>query len=159
MHSPPKPTHRRWLFQLSLSSFACLTGLAQATKPAPNAPVRKELVEAIRHDATLGPPLQGHTLDIHQMWASDRWGYVCLIAVDKDGRHERASDGETFVVQQIVLEKKSESDGWVPVARIDGLSQSVRKLQCASDASGQINDAFLESVATNPSMALVKTTK
>lgn len=150
------------MFALLLFSFACwLTAPVLAAKPAANAPVRKELVEAIRHHAVLGPALQGYTLDIHQMWASQRWGYVCLIAVDKDGRHQRASDGETFVVQQIVLEKtkglSTQSDGeaaWVPVARIDGLSQSVRKLQCASDPQGQITDDFLEGVARNPSMAL-----
>lgn len=139
---------------------------AHSAKPAPTSPVRAALINAIRHHPTLGPALAGSTLDIRRIWASDQYGFVCLLLVNKkDHQHQR--DGDAYVVQQIVLlnkkmraeeNKDARAKGgeatWQAIAHIDGLSESSKRVQCASDPQGQITDAFLESIANNPSMAL-----
>lgn len=166
--------HRTQPSLIAAFMAACLSlafPAAQAAKPAPNAPVRQALISAIRHHPTLGPALADSTLDIRRVWASDKYGFVCLLPVSKKGRTHQ-QQGDAYVVHQIVLVRKQAPAAekadqqllqqppqqapttWQAVAHIDGLSESVKRVQCASDAQGQISDEFLESVANNPSMAL-----
>jgi hypothetical protein len=134
---------------------------AQAAKLSHNAPVRQALVAAIRHHPTLGAALADSTLDIRRIWASDKYGFVCLLPVSKKDRQHQ-QQGDAYVVQQIVLTRKAHATGddnkraatWQAVAHIDGLSESTRRVQCASDPRGQITDEFLEGIASNPAMAL-----
>ena len=118
-------------------------------KPKANDPVRKDIVAAVRkHPAYAG--LTGDKLDIRRIWASEHFGYVCMLVIGKDGQHQRTDDA--YNVHQIVL--KHDADTWTPVAHIDGFSESIKQVQCASDAHGEVTDAFLEEVANNPHLAL-----
>jgi hypothetical protein len=143
-HCPKLPT-----LLLALLPLLALQAQADGGKPKPNDPVRKDIVAAIRnHPAYAG--LKGSKLDIRRIWASERFGYVCMLVIDKDGQHQRTDDA--YTVHQIVL--KHEADKWAPVAHIDGFSESSKQVQCASDAHGKVTDAFLEEVANNPHLAL-----
>lgn len=125
------------------------TAPALAGKPAPNDPVRTHIVDAARQLPRLSRQT-GTRLDIRRIWASARFGYLCTLLIDKDGQYARTAGA--YEVHQIVLTR--EGDKWTPVAGIDGLSESLKHVQCASGTDGQITDAFLESVANNPSLTL-----
>jgi hypothetical protein len=118
-------------------------------KPAAHDPVRAHIVRAIRQHPALSA-LQGQRLDIRRIWVSAHWGYVCTLVVTPGGVYQ-GSEG-AFEVLQIVLQREGEV--WTPVARLDGLSESSRRVQCASDAQGQITEAFLSDLASNQALAL-----
>lgn len=170
--------HRPLTAALTAACLSLALPAAQAAKPAPNSPDRQAIVSAVRQHPKLGPALASSSLDIRRIWASDKYGFICLLPVSKkDHAHQRS--GDAYVVQQIVLINKqqglhaaarsaSASTGgeppatttespkkqWQAVARIDGLSESVKQVQCATDPQGQLSDEFLESIASNPAMAL-----
>jgi hypothetical protein len=133
----------------ALATLLAMANPAQAGKPGRDDPVRKEIVAAVRQHPVFGP-FKGSKLDIRRIWASERWGYLCMLVIDKDGQPRRTDDA--YDVHQIVL--RHDDGKWTPVAQIEGLSESSKAVQCATDASGQITDAFLEGVAGNPHLAL-----
>jgi hypothetical protein len=131
------------------AAVLAMTGPAQAGKPGRDDPVRKDIVAAVRHHPAFDR-FKGSKLDIRRIWASEQWGYLCMLVIDKDGRHQ-GTDG-AYDVHQIVL--RHDEGKWTPVAQIDGLSESSKTVQCAADPSGRITDAFLQGVADNPHLAL-----
>ncbi|MGC4061972.1 MAG: hypothetical protein QM749_14410 [Aquabacterium sp.] len=133
----------------ALAALIAVAGPAQAGKPRRDDPVRKDIVAAVRHHPAFDK-FRGSKLDIRRIWASERFGYVCMLVVGKDGQHQ-GSDG-AYDVHQIVL--RHDDGKWTAVAQIEGLSESSKAVQCAADPSGQITDAFLEDVAGNPHLAL-----
>jgi hypothetical protein len=118
-------------------------------KPAANDPVRAHIVRAVRQHPALSA-LKGQRLDIRRIWVSAHWGYLCTLVVTPGGVYQ-GSEG-AFEVLQIVLQREGEV--WTPVARLDGLSESSRRVQCASDAQGQITEAFLSDLASKPALTL-----
>lgn len=132
-----------------LAALLASANPAQAGKPGRDDPVRKDIVAAVRHHPAFGK-FKGSKLDIRRIWASEQWGYLCMLVIGQDGQHLRTD--EAYQVHQIVL--RHDEGKWTPVAQIEGLSESSKAVQCAADPSGQITDAFLEGVASNPHMGL-----
>jgi hypothetical protein len=118
-------------------------------KPAANDPVRTHIVRAVRQHRAFSA-LKGQSLDIRRIWVSTHWGYLCALVRKPDGAYQ-GTEG-AWDVLQIVLQREGEV--WTPAARLDGLSESSQQVQCASDAQGQITDAFLSELASNPALAL-----
>jgi hypothetical protein len=133
---------------MSAALLCPLTSLAGG-KPDRHDPVRKELVAAIRRHPAFAA-WRGETLDIRRVWVSETHGYVCTLVKHPDGSYRMTDD--VFDVHQIVL--KPIEGRWTAVADMAGFSESRRQVQCATDPQGQVDDAFLEALASNPQMAL-----
>ncbi len=139
-------------------SMAAWASVGLAGKPATNDPVRKELVQVIRQHPAFKDTLQGWRMDIRQLRVEGDWAYVCALLIDPQGQHQH-SEGMVNV-QQIVLKRVARAvqvaqkadSGWMPVARVEGLSENARDVQCLSDERGQITPALLEGLANNPAL-------
>jgi hypothetical protein len=131
-------------------ALACtLPCAALAGKPAANDPVRKALVQAIRQHPAFAT-LKGWRMDIRRVWVGNEFAYVCTLARNEQGEYARIDDA--MAVQQIVL--RLDGEKWTPVARVEGLSESARQVQCLADERGQITEGFLQGLANNPALAL-----
>lgn len=101
--------------------------------------VRKDIIAAVRQHPAFTDALKDVKLDVRRIWASAQHAYLCALPIDRHG-HYQMTDG-WYDVYQIVL--KRDQAKWVLAARVDGLSQVLRQVQCLADAQGEINDAFL----------------
>lgn len=124
----------------ALSVLACNTALARDL-PARD-PVRKDIIAAVRQSPEMAASLRSVKLDVRRIWASEQHAYLCALPIDARG-HYRLIDGWHEVYQMVLVRQ---DDRWQLAARIDGLSEVLRNVQCLADEHGQINDAFLASL-------------
>jgi hypothetical protein len=108
---------------------------------------RKAIIAAVRRHPAFSH-LKDVKLDVRRIWASSRFAYLCVLPIQLNGRYDQKAG--LYDVYQIAL--KREDDAWVPAARVDGYSESIKNMQCLAPADGQITDAFLETMAANPGL-------
>lgn len=125
---------------LTLSCVAC-----HAHDLPPGDPVRKDVIADLRKHPSFAQALKDVRLDVRRIWASSQYAYLCALPIDLRGRYQM-TDG-WYDVYQVVL--KRQNDSWVMTARVDGLSEVLKDVQCLSDAQGNITDAFLEEAASD----------
>ncbi|MFT3859309.1 MAG: hypothetical protein QM742_17995 [Aquabacterium sp.] len=132
------------LASLALSTVAASTHAGDPKVPSQD---RKAIIAGLRAHPSFGH-LQDMKLDVRRIWVSPQLAYLCALPIGKDKRYAQ-TDGMFDVVQ---VAFRREGERWVPTARVDGLSETLKQVQCMAPPDGEITEAFVEALVNNPGL-------